>query len=404
MPDKQPDDEPVEKSSSEDQAVEDQLEERNPLKRRPRRDEEAEAAMRKQFDAIAREQSRLLREITKPIMPRWVTAQTNMISTITNNITKKLTINAPQVKVLDDLKAQLAGPGSAMGKLVERQQSVLYNSIPRYTASFVLPEIKMPWLEGLRTDFQALLPKFDFPSLRRTMLRLCPPNWHDLPEGASLATLFDLGDTGTPIAWVPRAEVLTELTGADDQAGREAVLSAHQAEIIVDCSSCLDEVTAAELSEQALLLREAISAAEDDRFAPAQALAASVLDTTLRHSFDPKRLAEFYKTVEKARRNSVRGYYARVLDQVRERDRETDANAMRELRWGLVYTPLVVVLKEFWPGDRVPTTFNRHACAHAASLIQFTPVNCLLAIALATSLLREAQQKLIDDAAEEAAA
>jgi hypothetical protein len=47
-------------------------------------------------------------------------------------------------------------------------------------------------------------------------------------------------------------------------------------------------------------------------------------------------------------------------------------------------------------GHSIPTKLNRHACAHAVGRVQYTPANAVIALALATSLIREAHQEIVD--------
>jgi hypothetical protein len=66
----------------------------------------------------------------------------------------------------------------------------------------------------------------------------------------------------------------------------------------------------------------------------------------------------------------------------------------------VVHVPAIVALTKFDApnGDPVPTIFNRHASAHAVGPEQYTEANTVIALALATSLVREAHQQ-IEDAA-----
>jgi hypothetical protein len=66
-----------------------------------------------------------------------------------------------------------------------------------------------------------------------------------------------------------------------------------------------------------------------------------------------------------------------------------------EFRWAIVHAPVIRVLAKFDPRvDEVPSEFRRHVSAHAVSRTQYTPANAVVALALATSLLREAQCQL----------
>lgn len=125
-----------------------------------------------------------------------------------------------------------------------------------------------------------------------------------------------------------------------------------------------------------MLLHEALKAAHNGHLAAAQALGASIFDTTLRHTFKPAKLA---------------GYYKAVKDAIEDHH---ETAPFTEMRWGIVHAPAISVLDTFRPGDPVPTEFNRHASVHAAGAVQYHPANALIALMLATSLLREAHEEL----------
>ena len=95
------------------------------------------------------------------------------------------------------------------------------------------------------------------------------------------------------------------------------------------------------------MLNEAIDVAADGKLAAAQALAASVFDTILRHTFKPQRM---------------RGYYEKVKAEIGSRH---ETALISELRWGIVHLPVVVALDLFDQpkGDPISSTFNRHAQA-----------------------------------------
>lgn len=194
--------------------------------------------------------------------------------------------------------------------------------------------------------------------------------------------LVELAENGDPTAWVPRASVLRELIAAKE-ADRQAVFAARRVEIIEDCCACLEEVTSVELVDIAAKLGEALELAETGRhLVAAQALAASVFDTILRRNIKPQ---------------SVAGYYLKAKKEIADRHENA---SLAQLRWGVVHVPAIVALTKFDApnGDPVPTIFNRHASAHAVGPEQYTEANTVIALALATSLVREAHQQ-IEDAA-----
>jgi hypothetical protein len=253
-------------------------------------------------------------------------------------------------------------------------------SLPR----FELPLIDLSALTELQTNLSRLVSGIDFGAFRRALRRGQPPNWEDLGDGVKLSKLLEITDAGLPTAWVPRASVLKELIDAD-RADRPAVFGDRRSEVIEDCRTVLNDITSPELVDLAELLHEALDAAHDGRLAAAQALSASIFDTALRKTI-PQQSARYYAKVK-----------AEIVD------RHENAS-IAEMRWGFVHVRAVVVLNDFWEfrGDTIPTTFNRHASAHAVGRVQYTPANAVVALALATSLVREAHQTIVDEAEEAA--
>jgi hypothetical protein len=328
-------------------------------------------------------QAEILRRALEPAQLQWTEIQAELLRSISEGFQQQLKASGlaeafeahqkrfvePYKAVVDDL-INLTSFGDPLAPLLA--------DIAKSTG-FV--EAMSPLYEELRLDLNRLVPQIDFGAMREGFLRACPPNWRALDRSIALADLFDLTEAGFPTAWVPRASVLEEvLRAAEDE--RRSVFAGRSDEAIEDCMTVLAEVTSAELNEQVALLVEALTVAGEGRLAAAQALAASVLDTTLRHTFQPQRIT---------------GYYKKVKDEIADRHENAD---MTELRWGLVHVPVIVVLEQFDPtkGEPVPAQFNRHASAHAAGLTQYTPANAVIALALATSLLREAHQTIVDAA------
>jgi hypothetical protein len=173
--------------------------------------------------------------------------------------------------------------------------------------------------------------------------------------------------------------VLQELLDAH-AADRADVFATRRQEIIEDCRAVLSDVTSPDLAEHVAFLKEALDIAADGRLAAAQSLAASIFDTVLRHTIKPSRIS---------------GYYKRVKDEINARH---DNASIAEMRWGFVHVPAIAALDTFDQpnGDPIPTKFNRHASAHAAGRAQYTPANAVIALTLATSLVREAHQEIVD--------
>lgn len=205
-----------------------------------------------------------------------------------------------------------------------------------------------------------------------------PVNWPESP-GVFLTDAVAVVNAGVPLVWVPRAAIVAELTSAPDDAGRGAILAASSPEISEDCSAVLAEVARPELKALAALAAEAARALRAEFPAPAQALAANVFDTLLR---DATGRGIILNPVPKF-------WYGHVLQQIGP---VGDKTMMTEFRQACVLAPAVPALQKFLPGDPVPATFARHATAHSAGPDQYTEVNAVISLMLATSMLREAEE------------
>jgi len=338
------------------------------------------------LDDVLRQQTEILRRVTQPAATRFAAQQASILQAHSRSMAQDLAANITrqfQLPQMDLFKPYSA----ALDQLLQTQKTTFETILPAINLpKFTLPQFDISSLNSLVSDITRLLPAFKdlHQQLNRSLLLAGPPNWHDLDESVDAGDLLDLSEDGIPTAWVPRASVLMALVGADE-ADRSAVFDTHREEVLDDCTAVLSEITSAELADQVILLAEALAVAEMGHLAAAQSLAASIFDTTLRHTFEPKRM---------------RGYYETVKNEIRDRH---DNASMSELRWGIVHVPVLVVLNMFDPakGDPVPSVFNRHASAHAAGSIQYTPTNAVVALALATSLLREAHQTLVNNNADD---
>lgn len=270
--------------------------------------------------------------------------------------------------------AEITRASSVVGGM----QDILRRSLPHLQFDY-LAQYNFGALKSLQEALARSLPRIDLAGLRQAIRRGTPPNWHDLDDGVRLSDLLGITEAGLPTAWVPRAEVLAELIDVTE-ADRPVVFATRRIEIIEDCRTALKDVTSPELDDLVDILGEALTVAEEGRLAAAQALAACVFDTILRHTIKPLRIA---------------GYYPKAKAEITNRHENA---SMAELRWGLVHVAAIAALEKFDhpAGDPIPPSFNRHASAHAVSRVQYTPANAMIALALATSLIREAHQEIVD--------
>jgi hypothetical protein len=125
-----------------------------------------------------------------------------------------------------------------------------------------------------------------FESLRKAIKSWLPPNWQDvdLPGNHLIETI--LLDEGMPLAWVPSAEVLTAILKAPDAAVRRKIIGRRWRRIVSDCEACLGEVTNTDLKPHCGFASDIARALCEGHAAAAQALAANLLDSIIRHNVD----------------------------------------------------------------------------------------------------------------------
>jgi hypothetical protein len=230
---------------------------------------------------------------------------------------------------------------------------------------------------GSSAGLLAAWPAVDWPAVFRPLREALPANWPDAPDWEAA---LEIMNDGIPLMWIPREEIVTALMGAADGAARRDLLVRRTAEIAADCQAALAEVDAAELLPLAGLASDACRALSAGHQAAAQALSANVFDTWLRA----------------AARRGVRislpadGWfsYGKVRGLLEPLSGDI---TIRELRAEGSLAPALMALASYGPGDTVPAEFSRHATAHAAGPEQYSDANAVIALMLATSVLRQTQ-------------
>ena len=324
-------------------------------------------AVQETLAKLTQRQSAFLRRAVEPVTSAWLQQHADWGASL-----EKTMLGSIGTSGLQDV-------GKAFAGLLPKFEL----SLPNLSA-FTELQTNLSALTALQTSVARLVSGIDFGAIRRALRGGQPPNWDELGDRVRLSTLLEITEAGLPTAWVPRASVLVELLEADE-ADRPGVFADRRSEIVEDCKTVLNDITSSELAELVELLNEALDVAHDGRMAAAQALAASIFDTILRKTF-PQQSGR---------------YYAKVKAEIA--DRHEDAS-LAEMRWGFVHLPALIVLTDFWEhkGDTIPTKFNRHASAHAVGRAQYTPANAVIGLALATSLVREAHQVIVDKVVEAA--
>jgi hypothetical protein len=219
------------------------------------------------------------------------------------------------------------------------------------------------------------------PDLGSVPVGYYPPNWWSVAKLDGDVAIAIMQEEGIPLAWVPRAEIVADLIAAPDPDARDTILVARTQEIVEDCRRRLAEVLDADLQDLNGLTGDAGRALEQSNPTAAQALAANVFDTLLR---DVRHRGRLFAG------STGRFKYQHVTSGITPVSEETLIGVYRAT---CVLTPVLKALAEFnVETDPVPGRFTRHATAHRAGTTQYTPPNAIIAIMLATSLLREAQE------------
>lgn len=229
------------------------------------------------------------------------------------------------------------------------------------------PDMRHHQMRLLRVSgFQDALREASRPVAARSIRRvLFPPNWRDLPPSTIMGILGAIEERATPLAWVPREEVLWRIVAAPDLEAEDLVLVTRQAEILEDCLAVLEQVTDLELHDLAYFAEEAVNTLPISPPA-AQALATVVFDSLLH--LDPG-----WSDYNRFRQQLVQPSEA----------------PLGYVRTASATWPLFRVLKHRKPGSPI---YSRHVTFHGASLVQLTPANAIRSVMLTTSLLREVQE------------
>jgi hypothetical protein len=214
---------------------------------------------------------------------------------------------------------------------------------------------------------QHLLPAFDDELMARVREYIeagQPPNLRGIYEYDDLFAITL--DEGIPLAWLPRTEIVEVLLTLHSCEARERLLVDSSDEILDDCLAALESTE----GEYADRCREAIATYRDGHPEAAQSHAANIVDSLVL-DVCPRRGRDRFKA------------HARI---------DVEPLTLDQMRTNLAVRPLVraFVTWSAGSGRRPPEQFSRHATAHAAGEPGvFSPLNGLLAIMLASSLVAE---------------
>ncbi|MEU4711643.1 hypothetical protein AB0G00_34995 [Nocardia salmonicida] len=248
-----------------------------------------------------------------------------------------------------------------------------------------LPVINMDglveqWLPSLSLlSDQITLPNLDY--IFEEITRRYPANWPTDEELTLDLAKQIVEDEGIPLAYIPRAEIVSDLVHAADRTERGAILVARAAEILDDCERALDGGLHPAVADLKLFLEDAFQAFRLSLVRPTQSVAVAVCTTLID--------------------NHLAGKYPTAKKMCRVTDIET---AWREdrLRYELGIAPVVNLLTEWNPksGKPRPAALSRHVSTHQLHLDHFTPENAILAVMVATSLILALNERLSWEAKE----
>lgn len=233
----------------------------------------------------------------------------------------------------------------------------------------VTSDVVSPLAEVARTaghlDFGRLFHDLQLPD----PARFDPPNW---PTDLDISIVTEiLNEDGIPLVWVPRLEIVKLLVEAPDRSSRIAILLDRVDDLIEDCRQVLAGIDDPTLLEQLPLVIEAVDAFASGHQRPAHALAVVVTETVVKRA-----VAGGYKAVAK-----------KVLF-------DPEAVPWHRLRLTASLAPIGPFFTDWFPswGTPPPDALSRHVSVHQAATSHYSPANAVVAMLLATSVLRGVQE------------
>lgn len=214
---------------------------------------------------------------------------------------------------------------------------------------------------ALTSQLSSVLEGIDWDKFRQNLDNWLPANLRSTDDLDAVARIA-LED-GLPLVWIPRAEIVEELTGAATLEDRLRILSEHFDEILDDCEAVLLPISH-EWSDQC---GSAIRALRADHDGPAQSHAGGIIDSIVL---------------------AVLGGNGRQVAKQRAED-PYDELPLQVAIENFVLRPLFRGFAPWFPswGLPVPDHFARHPTAHAIGHAGvFSRQNALIAVMLATSL------------------
>lgn len=217
-------------------------------------------------------------------------------------------------------------------------------------------------------------------SVRLIVPSFYPPNLRDI-DGIRLTEVKQVAFIeGVPLYRVPRKETAEVLLQAENLEERQVVLARRWKGIADDCRDAVEACESEAVGRYKSKVLEALDALEAGFPSASQALASSILESLVWDFFG------------KGRKRFTPGG-----------NRKPEAYDELGAHEFIAFAPIWQAFQRFdtSKGDPVPLTFSRHASVHTISDDQFTRVNALQGLMLASSLVvfMEESQGLDEEAA-----
>ncbi|WP_018807360.1 hypothetical protein, partial [Salinispora arenicola] len=203
------------------------------------------------------------------------------------------------------------------------------------------------------------------------LLETLPPNWPDDLAVLDSELFAVVQDEGIPLVWVPRGEIVSDVLAAPDRQARIKILLARSGEVMQDCRDALHHANGnSDVASQVPLAHKAIDAFDGGHTEAAQALAVVVTETavsrTIHHRYDK----------------------VRALVKV-----EPAELRIGQVRLRAALAPIRPFYTRWFPhtGAPPPAELSRHVSVHQADAGHYTDGNALIAVMLASSVLRALQ-------------
>ncbi|GAA4339651.1 hypothetical protein GCM10023086_74800 [Streptomyces venetus] len=206
---------------------------------------------------------------------------------------------------------------------------------------------------------------------------LDPENWRE--DQLRRLDMLSIMEEGIPLVWTPSADVIRDLLDAPDAPARRKVLEQQATAVIEHCRTVLSHVVRDDLAAEADFLTDCLDSISSGKYAAAQTLASSVLDTVLR---------AMVRADPSLQGRKGRFHFESLAAKLPKASPDT---LVGQFRAYCVHTSIHKAYEPYF-GPPVPEEYNRHATAHAAGPTQITLANALAAVMLAVGMVRELEE------------